>query len=136
MNLRHLTLITLSLAPHLAAGETPPTEDTRSEFPQQQNAGDMLLACASSRLSRIGRERRRYCAGFVSGVEEAVRLLHRGEPHIGSANTRICTPEDISAGELADVFVSYGANHEGELPDPAALVVLHALQSAFPCPER
>ena len=35
----------------------------------------MLMACASSGLSRIGRERRRYCAGFVSGVEEAVRLL-------------------------------------------------------------
>jgi hypothetical protein len=152
MNHRHLTLITLLLAPLLAAGQTPPTEATQPEFPQQQNAGDMLLACASSRLSRLGRERRRYCAGFVSGVEEAARLLQLGgeisivmpdqmsdpmsEPRSDQAPTRICTPENISASELADVFIHYGANHEGELPDPAALVVLHALQAAFPCPKQ
>ena len=96
----------------------------------------MLLACASSRLSRMGRERRRYCAGFVSGVEEAIRLLQQGSPTTDPAATRICTPAHISAGELAEVFINYGANHEGELPEPAALVVLHALQSAYPCPER
>ena len=135
MNHRHLTLIALCLAPLLAAGQTSPTEQAQAEFPQQQNAADMLLACASSRLSRVGRERRRYCAGFVSGVEEAVRLMEPGDPKMGGAHTRICTPEDISAGAFAEVFINYGANHEGELPDPAALVVLHALQSAYPCPE-
>lgn len=144
MNYRHLTLIALSLAPLLAAGQAPPTGETKPEFPQQQNAGDMLLACASSRLSRLGRERRRYCAGFVSGVEEAVRLLQISNPISvempdplgGQTTTRICIPEDISASQLADVFVNYGATHEGELPDPAALVVLHALQAAYPCAER
>ena len=135
MNHRHLTLIALSLVPLLAAGQAPPAEETKPEFPQQQNAGDMLMACASSRLSRVGRERRRYCAGFASGVEEAVRLLQQGDPGIGTADTRICTPENISARELAEAFIHYGANHEGELPDPAALVVLHALQSAYPCPK-
>ena len=57
-------------------------------------------------------------------------------PTKGRGATRICTPKDISASELADVFVQYGANHKGELPDPAALVVLHALQAAFPCPRH
>jgi hypothetical protein len=136
MNHRHLTLIALSLAPLLAAGQAPPAEETKLEFPQQQNAGDMLFACASSRLSRVGRERRRYCAGFVSGVEEAVRLMQMDGPTQVPTSTRICTPENISAGELAEAFIHYGANHEGELPDPAALVVLHALQSAYPCSER
>ncbi len=136
MNHRHLTLIALSLAPLLAAGQAPPAEETKLEFPQQQNAGDMLFACASSRLSRVGRERRRYCAGFVSGVEETVRLMQMDDPMRDSASTRICTPENISAGELAEAFIHYGANHEGELPDPAALVVLHALQAAYPCTER
>jgi|GEM_PF-1246245 len=145
MTHRHLKLIALLLAPLLAAGQTPSDEQTQPEFPQQQNAGDMLLACASSRLSRLGRERRRYCAGFVSGVEEAVRLLRMSgqtsiatpdqmsEPTGNQAPTRICTPKDISASQLADAFIHYGANHKGELPDPAALVVLHALQTAFPC---
>jgi hypothetical protein len=136
MHHRHLTLIALSLAPLIAAAQAPPTEQAQPEFPQQQNAGDMLLACASSRLSRVGRERRRYCAGFVSGVEEAVRLMQMDGPTQVPTSTRICTPENISAGELAEAFIQYGANHEGELPDPAALVVLHALQSAYPCSER
>jgi len=140
MNYRRLTLIALFLSPLLAADQAPLTSESNPEFPQQQNAGEMLLACASSRLSRLGRERRRYCAGFVSGVEEAVRLLHMsgqlGDPMSGQANTRICIPENTSAGELAEAFINYGANHKGELPDPAALMVLHALQAAYPCAER
>lgn len=126
----YLMLAPLLLTPWWAAGETPLAAAVEPQFPQQQSAGDMLMACASSRLSRVGRERRRYCAGFVSGVEEAVRMLHLG----GQTELRVCTPENISASTLAEVYVSYGANHKGELPDPAALVVLHALQAAYPCP--
>lgn len=102
------------------------------QFPQQQNAGDLLRVCAASRLSATGRERLRYCAGFVSGVEEAVRLLQR-DGHIGH---RVCTPSDVRASALADVYVKFAANHKGELPDPAAEVVLHALVDAYPCPGR
>ena len=100
------------------------------QFPQQQSAGDLLRACASSRLTSTGRERRRYCAGFVSGVEEAIRLLGPGG-HKG-----ICTPPDVTASALARAFVNYGATHEGELRDPAAAVVQDALASAYPCSEQ
>jgi hypothetical protein len=98
-------------------------------FPQQQSAGDLLRACAASRLTATGRERRRYCAGFVSGVEEAIRLLNPG----GKSEMRLCTPPDVTASALADAFVRYGATHKGELTDPAAAVVQHALAEAFPC---
>jgi len=100
------------------------------QFPQQQSAGDLLRICAASRLSATGRERRRYCAGFVSGVEEALRLLQRER----RSEYRVCTPPDVSASTLAEVYVKYGANHKGELPDPAAEVVLHAIVDAYPCP--
>ena len=100
------------------------------QFPQQQSAGDLLRACASSRLTSTGRERRRYCAGFVSGVEEAIRLLG---PAGGHSAYRICTPPDVTASALAEAFVKYGASHKGELSDPAAAVVQHALASAYPC---
>jgi len=116
----------LAISTTLAAQEG---EDMELQFPQQQSAGDLLRACAASRLTATGRERRRYCAGFVSGVEEAIRLLGPG----GNDGPRICTPPDVTASALADAFVRYGATHKGELKDPAAAVVQHALAEAFPC---
>ena len=69
------------------------TEEMEPQFPQQQSARDLLVACASSRLTGTGRERRRYCSGFVSGVEEAERVLHPG----GQVARTFCTPPDVSA---------------------------------------
>ena len=124
------TALLLTLAPLVGAHAQ---EDAMGpQFPQKQNAGDLLRACAASRLTSTGRVRRRYCAGFISGVEEAVRLLQRH----GKIERRVCTPPDISAAALADVYVKYGATHKGELPDPAAEVVLHALVDAYPCAGR
>jgi hypothetical protein len=124
-------LIMLALATAAQAPAQAREEEMEPQFPQQQTAGDLLTACASSRLSNVGRERRRYCAGFVSGVEEAIRLL----AHTGRSEFRLCTPAEVSASALADVYVKYGARHQGELADPAAEVVLHALREAYPCPE-
>ena len=127
-----VTLIAITVSASLflltAAGYIDAQEQgMEPQFPQQQSAGDLLRACASSRLTSTGRERRRYCAGFVSGVEEAVRLLGSGEQR------GICTPPDVTASALAEAFVNYGATHEGELRDPAAAVVQHALATAYPC---
>ena len=91
-------------------------------------AGDLLRTCAASRLTATGRERRRYCAGFVSGVEEAIRLFNPGDKAL-----TVCTAPDITASALATAFVQYGASHEGELKDPAAAVVQHALAEAYHC---
>ncbi len=126
---RNLILVSVLAFPSLAVGQAEP-EEMGPQFPQQQSAGDLLRACASSRLSRVGRERRRYCAGFVSGVEEASRLQQRA----GSEGPGFCTPSDITASALARAYVKYGAGHKGELKDSAAEVVLHALTQAFPCP--
>ena len=117
-------LLTISVSATAQEGEA-----MEPQFPQQQTARDLLRACASSRLTATGRERRRYCAGFVSGVEEAIRLLNLG----GKSRFRLCTPDDISTTALADAFLSYGASHEAELDDPAASVVHHALTLAYPC---
>ena len=100
------------------------------QFPQQQRAADLLQACASSRLTSIGRERRRYCSGFVSGVEETIRVLGLS----GETDSRVSTPTRGTATELAASYVRYGAGHKGELQDPAASMVIHALEAAYPCP--
>ena len=55
------------LAPAAAAGESQPP-DADVVFPQRLSARELLYACNSSALTQMGRERRRYCAGFISGA--------------------------------------------------------------------
>ena len=124
-----LALALTLLAAAAQAHEVPEATASEPQFPQKQSARDLLNACASSRLTASGRERRRYCAGFVSGVEEAIRLLGLGK----AADLALCTPDDVTATQLANAFVRYGAGHESELEEPAAGVVLYALAEAFPC---
>jgi hypothetical protein len=124
---RFLCLSVALLVPMVAPAQSS-REEMEPQFPQQQTAGQLLTTCASSRLTSTGRERRRYCAGFVSGVEETYRLLDAD-----AAEKHFCVPPDISASALADAYVRYGAGHQGELDDTAAEVVLHALEAAYPC---
>jgi hypothetical protein len=128
MSRRSLILL-LALFASVSIAQQGPQDEMEPQFPQQQSAGDLLNACASSRLTSVGRERRRYCAGFVGGVEETIRLLHLGR----RSEMGLCTPANVTASELADAFIRYGASHKGELKDPAAAVVLHALAEAYPC---
>ena len=52
-------------------------DTTQPIFPQQLTASDLLTYCSSSSLTDLGRKRQRYCWGFISGVEETIRLpLH------------------------------------------------------------
>ncbi len=103
--------------------------DSAVVYPQQMSARDLLQTCAASKLTGLGRERRRYCDGFVSGVEEGARLL------IGQSGLRpsVCAPANITARSLADTFVKYAAGHGSDLSRPAAGVVLDALSAAYPC---
>lgn len=84
-------LLTLPLAPALAFGEQQPSEP-EVIFLQRFSARDLLYACKSGVLRHLGRERRRLCAGFISGVEEAARRTgpslrpvysHYGSRHAG-----------------------------------------------------
>jgi hypothetical protein len=124
-----LALVLVLVAAPVGAYEDLEATAIEPQFPQQQSAGDLLRTCASSRLTASGRERRRYCAGFVSGVEEAVRLLGMGR----AKDMRLGTPDDVTAATLADAFMRYGASHDNQLAEPAAGVVLYALAEAYPC---
>lgn len=106
------------------------TEEMLPEFPQQQTARDLLTACASSSISNLGRARRKYCAGFVSGVEEAIRF----KSQLLGADSRICPSTGITAQQFADAYIRYANANAKELDKPAVEVVFDALKQAFPCP--
>ncbi len=118
------TFILALTVPAFAASEQQ--TETAPHFPQQQSGSDLLKACASSSMTKLGRERRQYCAGFISGVEEAVRLLE-------SPVTSTCPPSRVTAREMARVYTSYASKRQAELSKRAAEVVLQALMNAYPC---
>jgi hypothetical protein len=130
MKCRLSLLLLALLAPSVAPGEQQPA-DPDVVFPQRLSARELLYACNSSTITQVGRERRRYCAGFISGVEEAARLLQAERGGAGSAS--ICLPLDVSSRRLADIYTRYAGQHESMLEKPAAELALHALTSAFPC---
>lgn len=109
-------------------------DDTASEsyFPQQLTARELMQACASSTLTKTGREKRRYCHGFVSGVEESVRLVHQ-KASLENA-FMLCAPGDKSSRDFADAYMRFAAREEVDLNRAAALVVLEALRNTYPCP--
>ena len=102
-------------------------------FPQQMTAKELLRACASSSLTKRGRERQRYCHGFVSGVEEGVRLAQ--SRHRSDRSLALCVPPARTAREFADVYMRFAGRKGVDLDKPAALVVVEALRDAYACPD-
>lgn len=112
--------------PVAAAGDS-----SESYFPQQMSAGELLQACASSAMTSKGRERRRYCQGFVSGVEEAMRLAQRGAS--SGASLTLCVPSGTSSREFAETYMRFAGRRGADLQQAAASLVIEALQEAYPC---
>lgn len=103
-------------------------------FPQQLTARELMQACASSSLTKTGREKRRYCHGFVSGVEESVRLVQQ-KASLENA-FMLCAPGDKSSRDFADVYMRFAGREDVDLNKAAALAVLEALRNAYPCPSE
>ncbi len=121
--------IGLLTAINVSAQESPGKSE--DYFPQQLSAKDLLYACASSALTSRGRERRRYCSGFISGVEEALRLL--AQQSTSAEIEKPCLTKGMTARQYTDIYAKYAHQKSIDLDRPAALVVIEALQAAFPC---
>ena len=106
------------------------TETNQPIFPQRLTAHNLLTYCASSSLTELGRTRQRYCLGFISGVEETVRLpLLSSQPFAQN----ICVPKGVSSRNLARAYTKYAGRKDSNLERPAAKVVVEALANAYPC---
>lgn len=90
-----------------------------------------MTFCASSNLTKRGRAQRRYCDGFVSGVEEGLRLYEFLFPV--APRVSVCVPMGTSSRELSQAFVQYATSVDVDLEKPAAAIVLEALKKNFAC---
>ena len=109
------------------------TDDGEEVFPQQINARKLMTFCASSALTAKGRSQRRYCDGFVSGVEEGIRLRKFAHPANSDVDVAFCVPAGTSSRALSEAFVRHATSKGVDLEQPAAAVVLEALQNRFAC---
>jgi len=110
---------------------TASTSDDEAVFPQQMNARQLMTFCASSALTSKGRAQRRYCDGFVSGIEEGMRLYKLTYP--SDSDVEVCVPAGTSSRALSQVFIQHASSKGRDLEQPAAAVVLEALQQRFSC---
>ena len=124
-------LIALCTALLLPSPGTASTSDGDTVFPQQMNARQLMTFCASSALTAKGRTRRRYCDGFVSGIEEGMRLFKSTYPT--ESKVAFCVPEGTSSRTLSQAFIQHATSKGVDLDQPAAAVVLEALQRRFAC---
>ena len=107
------------------------SDNNQPIFPQQLTAYDLLTYCSSSSLTDLGRHRQRYCWGFISGVEETLRLTL-------NANTqpvahKICVPDGVSSRNLAKAYIQYAGRKGANLAKPAVKVTINALSNTYAC---
>ncbi len=107
-------------------------QDATPVFPQQMTASQLKFYCAASSLTSKGRLRRRYCVGFISGVEEGLRVYQLRHP--SETPALMCVPTGTSSKQMSEVFIRYAARKGVELEQPAAAVVIEALAEAYACP--
>jgi Rap1a immunity proteins len=71
------------------------------------------------------------CWGYMQGLQDIVTLADEaGRPIMGS-----CPPEYTTTLDLLRSFLGYGRSHPEALKSTAAVAVILALQSTYPCSE-
>ena len=107
------------------------TEDVQPVFPQQMSAKNLMVLCASSALTAKGRLGRRYCDGFISGIEEGLRVYNLQFPT--QMPKSVCVPPGTSSRSMTEAFLKYASQKDVELDRPPAAVVMEALSKSFAC---
>ncbi|MEE4218993.1 MAG: Rap1a/Tai family immunity protein [Xanthomonadales bacterium] len=113
----------------IAAAEMEAVDDI--VFPQKLTAKELQVFCAASGMSNTGRQRQRYCEGFLSGIEEAVRVL--GLIRKTEMTSFLCMPADISAREMRSAFVRNSVAMEPAKDKPSAMYAIEVLGKSYPC---
>ena len=85
----------------------------------QFNKGNALKEyCQSTNVYEMG-----FCIGYVVGVADNNAMS-------------ICMPPGVSQGQIRDIVKKYLNDNPAQLHRDADVLVLNALQQAFPCPKK
>lgn len=100
-------------------------------FPQKLTAEELQMFCAASGMSSTGRQRQRYCEGFLSGIEEGVRVL--GLISGTETTPALCMPADVSGRQMRIAFVRNSVSMDPAKDKPSALYAIEVLEKSYPC---
>jgi hypothetical protein len=64
-----------------------------------------------------------FCVGYVTGIADAHAMS-------------ICTPKEVTQGQNMNIVKKYLNDNPAQLHRDADVLVLTALQQAFPCPKK
>ena len=124
-SIRLIHVLLSSTVAFAAWGHEPETPEP--PLPEvKETAGGLLTTCAASSLTPRGRMRLRYCYGYLTGVEETMRVVMAGDD-------AICPPTTITTRELAQVYVRYASSRPDDHRLPAVTVVARALRDRYSC---
>ena len=85
--------------------------DAETDYPQRVRAGTLLSNCDSNAMTTEDRERRRYCAAFISGIEEGVRLVEQAR----GIKPTVCPSAWVTSKSLVDAYMNYAAEHRDQM---------------------
>jgi hypothetical protein len=72
-----------------------------------------------------------YCLGFIEATVSVGEVLLVA----ADARIKVCRPPSANVGQAAELVVKYLKDNPAERPRPAAVLVVKALQQAWPCPK-
>jgi hypothetical protein len=82
-----------------------------------------------------------YCMGYLQGVVEAFRQWEGMTDSVSKFTTLHtyppgCIPDGVTAGEVVKVVIKYLNDNPNKLHERQYIVVIDALATAYPCPQK
>lgn len=134
MNKLTLTLVVLALC---ASSFAQRAEGNGNELLERCNAAINFID-APTTVTHQQAEMGMTCLGFLRGIMDVVGLWQTADDMYRNrvSPARPCLPERIATIQGVRVVVKYLKDHPEQLHQPDTLLVMTALNKAFPCPAK
>ena len=96
--------------------------------PDARSGHDLLRACGAASAGADFW----FCQGYLAGLHQATLALVRS----GTMQPLYCPPRRFTNRTFRNVVVAYLRAYRERLDEPAELLALTALSTAYPCPSR
>jgi hypothetical protein len=97
------------------------------------NGNELLGRCTSESGFDSG-----LCRGYLQGIVDASVALATWEfkQDDGGRRPGTCLPNDVTVGQVVDVWLKYAKEHPEKRHLAAASLTLNAFEDAWPCPRK
>src|SRR5436309_319167 len=108
---------------------TPARSETGTTLLQACEALEREIRIVGDRVSLPNRTDVHRCWGYMSAVQDFATIVVNDRRILYS-----CPGPDTELTQLIRVFTNYARTHPQELHEKASVLVMRAMETAFPCP--